>query len=185
MLRVGTEQYQGQLGDLLPALLDAMHQTMLDAPGVGVAAPQIDVPLAIAVMRDPGTEDPTDTRERIPFEYRVVINPKYEPVGSEMVSYYEGCLSVEGYQAVVTRPKTIRFSGLDHNLEPFEETLSGWPARIAQHETDHLNGILYLDKAELRSLSSTENLIALWSQDVEPHNGGAILGFPVAQEPPV
>lgn len=183
VLRVGTEPYTDQLGDLLPALLDAMHATMLDAPGVGVAAPQIDVPLAIAVMRDPGSENPDDTRERTPFEYRVVINPAYSPVGDEEVSYFEGCLSVDGYQAVVRRPKTIRFTGLNESLEPFEETLTGWPARIAQHETDHLNGILYIDKAEMRSLSTTENLLTYWAQDVEPYQAGVVLGFDVAQPP--
>jgi peptide deformylase len=185
VLRVGTQQYDGQLGDLLPDLLHAMHLTMLDAPGVGVAAPQVNVPLAIAVMWDPGTDDPDDTRERVPFEYRVVINPRYEPVGDEKVSYFEGCLSVNGYQAVVARYRTVRFTGIDEHGDSFDEILTGWPARIAQHETDHLNGTLYIDKADIRSLTTTENLIAYWAFDCEPHTAGGILGFEVAQEPQV
>lgn len=181
VLRAGTAQYDGQLGDLLPGLLHAMHMTMLDAPGVGVAAPQIDVPLAIAVMRDPGTENNDDPRERTPFDYRVVINPRYEPVGDEKLSFHEGCLSVNGYQAVVARYRTIRFTGIDEHGTEFDEVLTGWPARIAQHETDHLNGMLYLDKAEIRSLTSMENMMALWSMEIEPHAAGAILGFDVVQ----
>ncbi len=181
VLRAGTQRYEGQLGDLLSDLLHAMHMTMLDAPGVGVAAPQVNVPLAIAVMRDPGTDDPNDTRERVPFDYRVVINPRYEPVGDEKVSYFEGCLSVNGYQAVVARYRTVRFTGVDEHGAPFDEVLTGWPARIAQHETDHLNGMLYIDKADIRSLTTTENLITYWAFDCEPHAAGKILGFDVAQ----
>lgn len=181
VLRAGTQAYTGQLGDLLPDLLHAMHMTMLDAPGVGVAAPQVNVPLAIAVMRDPGTQNEDDTRERVPFDYRVVINPHYEPIGTEMVSYFEGCLSVDGYQAVVARYRTIRFTGTDEHGMAFDEVLTGWPARIAQHETDHLNGMIYLDKAEIRSLNSSDNLMALWAQDTEPHDAASALGFDVAQ----
>ncbi|WP_019146738.1 peptide deformylase [Timonella senegalensis] len=181
VLRAEAADYEGQLGDLLPDFLHALHMTMLDAPGVGVAAPQVGVPLKIAVMRDPGTDNPEDTRERTAFEYRVIINPRYEPVGEREVSFYEGCLSFEGYQGVVARAHQVRLLATDENGEEVDEVLTGWPARIAQHETDHLYGIVYVDKAETRSLSSTDNLVALWSQSTDPDAAASALDFPVAQ----
>lgn len=181
VLRQVTEPYTDQLGDQLLAFLDAMHATMMDAPGVGVAATQVGVSLAIAVMWDPGTDDETDTRERTPFDYRVIINPKYEPVGERQTTYYEGCLSVEGYQAAVTRPYSVRLTGSDETGAAIDEVLTGWPARIAQHEIDHLAGTLYLDKAQIRSLSTSENLSELWSFDSEPAAAAQVLGFTVAQ----
>lgn len=182
VLRRPTQPYDGELGALLPDFLHALHMTMLDAPGVGVAAPQVGVGVAIAVMRDPGATDPQDTRERQAFPFRVVVNPAYEPLGDERVTYYEGCLSVDGYQAAVARPQSIRFTGSDEHGAGFDEELHGWTARIAQHETDHLSGVLYIDKAEIRSLSTVDNLARLWSDTPEPHAAGLALGFDVEQE---
>lgn len=181
VLRQVTQPYTGQLGDQLLPFLDAMHATMMDAPGVGVAATQVGVSLAIAVMWDPGTDDETDTRERTPFEYRVIVNPSYEAVGERQTTYYEGCLSVEGYQAVVTRPYSVRLTGTDETGAAVDEVLTGWPARIAQHEIDHLAGILYVDKAQMRSLATSENLSELWSFSSEPAEPAQVLGFTVAQ----
>jgi len=183
VLRQEAADYEDQLGELLPEFLHALHMTMLDAPGVGVAAPQVGVPLKIAVMRDPGTENPADTRERTPFEYRVIINPRYEPVGERMVSHFEGCLSFEGYQGVVARHHSVRLLAVDENGTAIDEVLAGWPARIAQHETDHLYGTVYIDKAESRSMCTSENLAELWSYSSEPHDAAQALGFPVAQSP--
>lgn len=182
VLRQVTQPYTGQLGDQLLSFLDAMHATMLDAPGVGVAATQVGVSLAIAVMWDPGTEDETDTRERTPFDYRVIINPRYEPVGERQTTYYEGCLSVDGYQAAVTRPYSVRLTATDETGTAIDEVLTGWPARIAQHEIDHLAGILYIDKAQTRSLCTSENLSELWSFNSEPAEPARVLGFNVAQD---
>lgn len=183
VLRNDAARYEGQLGDLLADFLHALHVTMLDAPGVGVAAPQVGVPLAIAVMWDPGTENPQDPRERTAFEYRVIINPSYEPVGTEKVTFYEGCLSVPGFQAAVARYRTIRLRATDQHGNAIDEVLTGWPARIAQHETDHLYSTLYLDKAEIRSLCTTENLTELWSATADPADAARALRFDVAQQP--
>ncbi|GAA2526040.1 peptide deformylase [Rarobacter incanus] len=165
VLRNPVQPYAGQLGDLLDATLDAMRRTMLDAPGVGLAANQIGLPLALAVMWDPGT-DTSDPRERSPFACRAVINPTYQVVPSpdtglvESRTFYEGCLSVPGYQAEVTRHRAVRFRGTDQDGTEFDEVLVGWPARIAQHETDHLAATLYVDKADLRTLATNQWLAA-------------------------
>jgi peptide deformylase len=84
----------------------------------------------------------------------VLVNPAYQPVGGERAAFDEGCLSVPGYQAVVARCRTVRLTGSDERGTPFDEVLVGWPARIVQHETDHLAGTLYLDKADLRTLAA-------------------------------
>lgn len=159
VLRQVAEPWDGQLeADLLAELVEVMRTTMHDAPGVGLAAPQIGLPLAMAVMEDEGEPDAEDPRERYALPFRVVLNPVYEALGEETATYFEGCLSVEGYQAVVTRPHRVRLTATDERGRPVDEDFSGWPARIVQHETDHLNGQLYVDRADLRTLSSNHNL---------------------------
>jgi peptide deformylase len=182
VLRQPSTFYDDQLGDLLPAFVEAMRLTMIDAPGVGLAAPQIGVGLAIVVVQDPGVSDAgtAEVRERAPLDFRVLINPSYEAVGSERRSFYEGCLSVAGYQAVVARHRQVRLTGQDETGRELDEVLTGWPARIIQHETDHLRGQLYLDHAEMRSLSSNENLAALWSHTPGPREAAQRLTFPLA-----
>ncbi|GAA2243305.1 peptide deformylase [Rarobacter faecitabidus] len=161
VLRERTEPYHGQLGDLLDAFLDAMRRTMLDAPGVGLAANQVGVALQIAVIWDPGGPK-NDPRERPALPHRTIINPAYEHVSSpdtgelEVRSFHEGCLSVPGYQAEVARMRAVRLRCLDEAGAAIDEVLVGWPARIVQHETDHVGGGLYLDKADLRSLATNE-----------------------------
>lgn len=180
VLRQPAAAYDGQLGDLLPALLDAMRLTMVDAPGVGLAAPQIGIGLQIAVVHDAGAPDAQDPRERTPLEHRVLVNPSYEGFGDERRSFFEGCLSVEGYQAVVTRFRTVRLTGQDETGRQLDEELTGWPARIVQHETDHLRGQLYLDHAEIRSLTSNDNLATLWGGHEGPAEAAQALRFPTA-----
>lgn len=178
VLRRPAEPYDGQLDDaLLSELLLAMRTTMRDAPGVGLAAPQVGLGLAIAVVEDswPVDDDVAAARERTPVPYRVLVNPRYEPVGDERVAHYEGCLSVTGWQAVRTRWRTVRLTGTDHRGEPVDEVLHGWPARIIQHETDHLAGRLYIDHAEMRSLLAPDN--ATRFADATPERAALALGF--------
>ena len=159
VLRRVAEPYDGQLSDeLFAELVEAMRLTMHDAPGVGLAAPQIGLSVALAVAEDAGEPEEEDPRERGELPFTVLVNPRYEVVGEERVPFFEGCLSVEGYQAVVARPHRVRVSWTDERGAAREAELSGWPARIVQHETDHLNGVLYLDSADLRTLSSNANL---------------------------
>lgn len=178
VLRQQTAQYTGQLSrKTLDKLIDTMHTTMLEAPGVGLAAPQIGLGLALAVVEDHLRNDEDDPREIAEFPFHVIINPSYEPAGEETRSFYEGCLSFDGYQAVRKRWLDITARWQDEDGNRHEEHLHGWPARIFQHETDHLSGELYIDKAEIRSLATTENLEDLWADDPVPTEAAAELGF--------
>jgi peptide deformylase len=179
VLRRPAQPYTGQLGDLLPELVEVMRRTMHAAPGVGLAAPQIGLGLAIAVVQDPGVADPEDAdlRERRPVPFRVLVNPTYEPVGDERRAFFEGCLSVSGWQAVVARPRSVRLTAQDETGAPVDEVLTGWPARIVQHESDHLRGELYLDHAELRSLASNDAMMRFWSDTPDPAPAAEAMGF--------
>ncbi len=181
-LRVTAQAYDGQLADdELAALVAVMHRTMRHAPGVGLAAPQIGLPLAIAVVEDPGVSDErvAEVRERVRVEARVLVNPAYEAADDERAAFYEGCLSVPGYQAVVARHRRVRLTGQDETGAALDEVLTGWPARIVQHETDHLRGTLYLDRAELRSLAAADELGLRWASEPRPEAASAALGFPL------
>jgi peptide deformylase len=179
VLRRGTEPYEGQLdAALLSRFVEALRLTMHAAPGVGLAAPQVGVPVRIAVVEDPAPvpEEVRLVRGRVPQPFRVLVNPSYEPVGTARVAFFEGCLSVPGWQAVVARPAEVRLRCEDENGRAVDEVFTGWPARIVQHETDHLDGVLYLDRAELRSLSSGRAMAERWTQPT-PEQAAASLGF--------
>ncbi|ADG75498.1 Peptide deformylase [Cellulomonas flavigena DSM 20109] len=180
VLRAMARPYDGQVDDAeLTELLALLHRTMRAAPGVGLAAPQIGLPLALAVVEDPGTGDgeAARVRERPVLPYRVLVNPTYAPAGDELVAFYEGCLSVEGYQAVVPRQRAVHLTGLDETGATLDEVVTGWPARIVQHETDHLHGTLYLDRALTRSLSATDAWGAHWGAEPVPREAARALGF--------
>ncbi|MEU4000225.1 MULTISPECIES: peptide deformylase [Streptomyces] len=179
VLRHGTEPYDGQLGPaLLARFVAALRVTMHAAPGVGLAAPQVGVGLRIAVIEDPAPvpQEVRLARERVPQPFRVLVNPEYEPVGARRSGFFEGCLSVPGYQAVVVRPAEVRLTGQDEHGRALDEVFGGWPARIVQHETDHLDGTLYLDRAEPRSLSSHQAVAERWAQPA-PERAARELGF--------
>ncbi|MCH5675555.1 peptide deformylase [Streptomyces gilvus] len=179
VLRRGTERFDGQLDSaLLARFVEALRVTMHAAPGVGLAAPQVGVALRIAVIEDPAPvpEEVRLARGRVPQPFRVLVNPAYEPLGAERAAFFEGCLSVPGWQAVVARAAEVRLTGEDEHGRPVDEVFSGWPARIVQHETDHLDGTLYLDRAELRSLSSNEAMAQRWTRPT-PHEAAEALGF--------
>ncbi|MFF7651347.1 peptide deformylase [Streptomyces sp. NPDC007983] len=184
VLRQPALPYDGQLsGGRLERLLRAMRETMHNAPGVGLAAPQIGVPLRLAVIEDPAevAAEVREARGRVPQPYRVLVNPSYEPLGDARAAFFEGCLSVPGWQAVVSRPERIRLRGQDETGRELDEEFTGWPARIVQHETDHLDGVLYLDLAETRSLSSAQAVADHWSQPT-PAAAAQALGFPLPGE---
>ncbi|OIK04215.1 peptide deformylase [Streptomyces monashensis] len=179
VLRRAAVPYDGQLGPaLLARFVEALRLTMHAAPGVGLAAPQVGVELRIAVLEDPAPvpEEVAVVRGRVPQPFRVLVNPAYEPVGDARAAFFEGCLSVPGWQAVVARHAAVRLRGQDERGRTLDEEFSGWPARIVQHETDHLDGTLYLDRAELRSLSTNEAAAALWAQPA-PRAAAEALGF--------
>ncbi|MER5748584.1 peptide deformylase [Streptomyces sp. NPDC002088] len=179
VLRRGTERYDGQLDSaLLARFIEALRVTMRAAPGVGLAAPQVGVPLRIAVIEDPAPvpEEVRLARGRVPQPFRVLVNPSYEPVGTARAAFFEGCLSVPDWQAVVARPAAVRLTGEDEHGRALDEVFTGWPARIVQHETDHLDGMLYLDRAELRSLSSNQAMLERWAA-ATPEEAAKALGF--------
>ncbi|UZN02217.1 peptide deformylase [Cellulomonas sp. S1-8] len=180
VLRTVAAPYDGQLdGDELTELLALMRRTMLAAPGVGLAAPQIGLPLALAVLEDPGSGDDEVAlaRERTALPYRVLVNPAYAPADAAPAAFYEGCLSVVGYQAVVARARSVHLTGLDEAGRALDEVVTGWSARIVQHETDHLRGTLYLDRALPRSLSATDAWGAHWGSEPDPREAARALGF--------
>ncbi|MGW2816937.1 peptide deformylase [Streptomyces sp. NPDC001415] len=168
----------------LDRLIGAMRETMLAAPGVGLAAPQVGLPLRLAVIEDAAevSEEIRQARGRVPQPFRVLINPSYEPVGPGRAAFFEGCLSVPGWGAVVARHTNVRLRALDEHGRAVDEVFTGWPARIVQHETDHLDGTLYLDRAELRSLSSRETMADRWAQPT-PATAAEALGFELGDVP--
>ncbi|WP_327099695.1 peptide deformylase [Nocardia vinacea] len=179
VLRTPAARYDGQLTQTqLDRLVRAMRETMHAAPGVGLAAPQVGIPLRLAVLEDPAevTDDVRAVRGRVPLPFRVLVNPTYEPIGDACAAFFEGCLSVPGWQAVVARHAHVRLRGQDERGRELDEEVSGWPARIVQHETDHLDGTLYIDRAITRSLTSAQTLIDRWSQPT-PAAAADALGF--------
>lgn len=185
VLRQQAHPYEGQLSDdQFIRLIDLMRTTMREAPGVGLAAPQIGIPLRVAVVEDPATLRPGTPAEslrvrgRVPQPFRVLVNPRYAATDPRAVSFFEGCLSVPGWQAVTARYERVRLRGQDEHGHELDEEVEGWPARIVQHETDHLDGVLYLDRAEIRSLSTTAHVLERWA-DPTPENAARALGFPM------
>ena len=179
VLRRVAEPFDGQLEPaLLTRFVEALRVTMHAAPGVGLAAPQVGVGLRIAVIEDPAPvpDEVRVARGRVPQPFRVLVNPRYEPVGTGRAAFYEGCLSVPGWQAVVARHAEVRLVARDEHGRAVDEVFTGWPARIVQHETDHLDGALYLDRAEPRSLASGAAMAELWAQPT-PERAAAALGF--------
>lgn len=168
----------------LQRLIARMRATMRGAPGVGLAAPQIGESIQLAVLEDDAERlrqlDPAQlaSRERTPLPFTVLVNPKLVPVEGEWASFYEGCLSVPGLTGLVTRHRTVRVEALDEHGEPVIYQFVGWPGRIVQHEVDHLGGVLYLDRAEPRSLATTTTYAARWAGR-PPEEPAAELGFPL------
>jgi peptide deformylase len=123
-------------------LVADMMETMEDAAGAGLAAPQVHVPLRLFVFRVSAgrvQEDPED----VPMGNTVLINPEVELLGEERVLGWEGCLSIPGMRAAVPRAGRVRYRGVDCDGVPVERVVSGFHARVVQHENDHLDGILY------------------------------------------
>ena len=156
-------------------LIERMRETMRDAPGVGLAAPQIGEPLQLAVVEDREEyqrnvkEERLDLLERRPVPFHVVINPRITLLaGSGPARFFEGCLSVAGMLGLVPRALDVHVDALDERGEPVSIDAHGWHARILQHEIDHLAGVLCIDRMYSRTLMTTENYSQYWgSKSVE------------------
>lgn len=139
--RIGTPEIQ--------QLIDDMIETMEEAHGVGLAAPQLGEELQIFVYRSGGHADPAAD---IPLH--VVINPMISPHERELVYDWEGCLSIPDLRGMVPRHPAVRVRGLDRQGEHLDYIARGFEARIVQHEFDHLNGVVFLDRMrDFRTLS--------------------------------
>jgi peptide deformylase len=145
-----------------------MRETMRDAPGVGLAAPQVGVPLQLALIEDreellstlPPQEIAEKERQGVPFH--VIINPEITLMGDDNADFYEGCLSLAGFSAVVPRARRVHVAYLNEIGEPQSVEASGWYARILQHEIDHLRGTLYIDRMKARTFTSLDNWGRFW-----------------------
>ena len=150
-------------------LIEFMRETMQDAPGVGLAAPQVGVPIRLAVIEDREdyhrnlTPEQLKERERKPVPFHVIINPTIMLLGRDgEAEFFEGCLSMAGYTAIVPRARHVRVECLDHKGHTRTINASGWYARILQHEIDHLHGMIYTDRMHPRSLMTVENVQRYW-----------------------
>jgi peptide deformylase len=149
-------------------LIEEMKVTMREAPGVGLAAPQIGLPIQLVVVEDMDhshlTAEQLAARERSPFPLHVIINPKIYVEGEEKATFFEGCLSVPDCCAVVSRARVVRVECLNEKAEPVVLQAKGWYARILQHEIDHLHGTLFIDRADLRTMTTGENYVKFWQK---------------------
>ncbi len=171
IVQVGAPVLRGRAAEVAPEriasdeiqrLIARMIAAMRAAPGVGLAAPQLGVPLRVLVLEDRAelmaklTPDELRERERVAVPVRVFINPVLRPIGEETRTFFEGCLSVQGYTALVERSAEVEVHGLDERGAPQTMRVRGWPARILQHELDHLDGTLYVDRMLTRSFSTID-----------------------------
>jgi peptide deformylase len=149
-------------------LIEYMRETVRDAPGVGLAAPQVGEALQMAVIEDrieyhkTLSEAELRVRDRHEVPFHVIVNPVIELTGEPTENFYEGCLSLPGYTALVPRAKQVRVTCLNHRGESQVIQASGWYARILQHEIDHLHGTLYIDRMDTRNFSTLDNYVRHW-----------------------
>jgi peptide deformylase len=154
-------------GSAIQQLIEWMRETMYDAPGVGLAAPQVGLPLQLAVIEDRAAylksipPERLEERRRSPVPFQVLINPQVTTSGG-LAEFFEGCLSIAGWGALVPRYLEAQVECLDHRGNPQKFRAEGWHARIVQHEVDHLRGNLYIDKMRIRTFTSTDNLARHW-----------------------
>jgi peptide deformylase len=152
----------------LLALVKRMVDAMRAAPGVGLAAPQLGVDKRVIVVEDAErsmgklSAKERAERSRTVVPLTVVVNPVLEIHGTASATFFEGCLSVPGYMALVERALDVRVTGVTAEGEPVALTASGWPARIFQHEVDHLDGMLYVDRMLTRSFGDNTEVTNRW-----------------------
>jgi peptide deformylase len=151
-------------------LIELMRETMRDAPGVGLAAPQIGVSLQLVVIEDRPeyhhglSEEQLKERERVPVPFHVLINPTITFNKAQSTEFFEGCLSVASFIGLVPRATAVKVEYLNEQAQPVTIHASGWYARILQHEIDHLNGILCIDHMNIKTFSTYENYNKFWKK---------------------
>jgi peptide deformylase len=141
----------------LRELLADMHDTMRALDGAGLAAPQIGVPWRVVIFGTGAPNPRYPQAEIVPAT--VLINPKLEPIGEELESGWEGCLSVPGMRGWVARYQQLRYRGVDEQGRAIDRQVCGFHARVVQHEVDHLDGILYpMRITDMRQFGFNEEL---------------------------
>ena len=159
----------------IQSLIEQMRDTMREAPGVGLAAPQIGQSLQLAVIEDREeylegiTPAILQERERTSVPFHVIINPRLTITDEGPAVFFEGCLSLDSFAALVPRAIAVRVDCLNERGEPQAIQARGWYARILQHEIDHLNGTLYVDRMLSRSFMSIDNLTKHWADKTMRH----------------
>ena len=150
-------------------LIDEMRETMREAPGVGLAAPQIGQSLQLAVIEDRPdyqervAEERLALLEREPVPFHVIINPRITlRKGTAPARFFENCLSVTGFLGIVPRAMEVHVDALDERGKPVSIDARGWYARILQHEIDHLYGVLCIDRMYPRTLMTQDNYAQFW-----------------------
>jgi peptide deformylase len=155
-------------GKQIQNVIDAMRTCMREAPGVGLAAPQVGISLQLAVIEDreeyhkDATAEYLRERDRRPVPFHVIINPVFTEIPGEKAEFFEGCLSLAGFSALVPRARRVRVECLDEHGAKKVIEASGWYARILQHEIDHLYGGLYIDRMHTRTFTSSDNWAEFW-----------------------
>jgi peptide deformylase len=147
-------------------LIDDMFETMEEYGGIGLAAPQIHqgVRLFVAGVRHVDVVSPMTEDTEMPFI--TVINPEVVPVTKEIVSDWEGCLSIPDIRGQVPRPDGIRLRALDRTGQKYELVATGLPARVIQHENDHLDGVIFFDRMKsLETLAFMDEFRRYWAKD--------------------
>jgi peptide deformylase len=170
LLRVRARELSHEeiLSEKTRELIEHMRETMNYAPGVGLAAPQVGVSLQLAVIEDREehhkklTSEQLTERQRHPVPFHVIINPRIVSSDDANVEFFEGCLSVVGYSAIVPRARSVTVEFLNEFAERKTVHAVGWYARILQHEIEHLDGILYVDRMRTRTLTTLDNLERVW-----------------------
>ncbi|MCQ2065614.1 MAG: peptide deformylase [Bacteroidaceae bacterium] len=127
----------------LPQLIQDMFETLRKSEGVGLAAPQVGLPIRLCVV---DLDIMSDEMPEFKDYFRTYINPYIEETDGEMVPYEEGCLSFPGIHEKVNRPARVRVSWQDENFQEHDEWFEGFPARVMQHEIDHLDGKCFIDR---------------------------------------
>ncbi len=151
-------------------LVSDMRDTMRDAPGVGLAAPQVGESLQLVVIEDrPGytqnlAPELLAELDRAPVPFHALANPRLTVAGDAGAEFFEGCLSFTGFKGLVPRALAVRVDALDGEGNPVSIEARGWYARILQHEIDHLNGVLCIDRMVLRTLTTSENHASHWAE---------------------
>ena len=141
-------------------LIDDMFETMHDSQGIGLAGPQVHESIRLFVA---GVDDEDRTMPPV-----VIINPEITPIGADVEEDWEGCLSIPDIRGRVSRANDIKVRALDRRGKPISMTAGGFPARVIQHETDHLDGVLFFDRmTSFESLTFLEEYSRYWSKSAE------------------